>query len=96
MKKIHLLLFLFISANASAQLLYDHGPLMPPKGKFEIQPNFVAVGSWGKTNITYFFQNGTTDIAGTGEQASVIQGMQLWATYTPLPLLLWQVLPLLT
>ncbi|MBN8785635.1 MAG: matrixin family metalloprotease [Terrimonas sp.] len=57
---------------------------MPPKGKFEIQPNFVAVGSWGKTNITYFFQNGSTDIAGTGEQASVIQGMQLWATYTPL------------
>ncbi|MBX2924504.1 MAG: matrixin family metalloprotease [Chitinophagaceae bacterium] len=84
MKKISFLLLLFVSLKASTQVLYDNGKLTPPSPKFTVTPKFVVIGTWGKTNISFFFQNGTADIAGTAEQNSVIQGMQLWSAYTPL------------
>jgi matrixin len=39
---------------------------------------------WSNLQITYGFVNGTSDIAGEGEQAAVREAMALWAGITPL------------
>lgn len=44
----------------------------------EVTPNFVTRGAWDHKIITYFFQNGTNDMAGTTERDAVRQGMALW------------------
>lgn len=34
---------------------------------------------WNKLRLTYYFQNGTNDIAGTGEKTAIKQAFALWA-----------------
>ncbi|MBN9380599.1 MAG: matrixin family metalloprotease [Chitinophagaceae bacterium] len=81
MRKIFTLLLCSSSLFVFGQRLkYDDGPLPLPGPR----PNFVTNGTWGRTNITYFFQNGTNDIAGNDERTSVVQAFQLWAAYAPL------------
>lgn len=74
-----LLLGLFVSALAkapAAQVRYDD----LPDGA-----EFVAGGrKWDKTALTYYFQNGTADIAGTAEHQAVRTAMSYWAGVTPL------------
>lgn len=80
MRKIYLLpvlLFLFISPSIFSQLRYDDGPII-------VGNNFVTVGTWGRNNITFSFQNGTNDIAGSDEHNAVRQAFQLWADYANL------------
>lgn len=80
MNRILLILFVFSSTVSVAQIKYDHGGLVPPGAA----PSFVVGGNWNKTNITYFFQNGTADINANDERGAVIQALQIWATYAPL------------
>jgi hypothetical protein len=45
-----------------------------------ISTNFVLIGrQWNRRIITYFFQNGTPDIAGTNEQNAVRDAMAIWS-----------------
>lgn len=78
MKKLYVLLIGLTAAfSATAQLRYDDGPIIEGN-------SFVAVGSWGRGNITYSFVNGTADIAGNDEQNAVRQAFQIWANHTGL------------
>ncbi|HMZ06886.1 MAG TPA: matrixin family metalloprotease [Anaerolineales bacterium] len=45
---------------------------------------FRALSKWGKTNITYYFINGTQKIAGDEERIIVQQAFGLWAAETSL------------
>lgn len=76
MKRIYALLIalIIISSSAFSQIKYDDGPIIT-------SGNFVTVGTWGRNNITYSFQNGTSDIIGNDEQNSVRQAFQIWSDY---------------
>ncbi len=75
MKKVYsLLAFLIITTTTFSQIKYDDGPIIT-------SGNFVTVGTWGRNNITFSFQNGTDDIAGADEQNAIRQAFQLWADY---------------
>ena len=43
---------------------------------------YVTVSSWDHRILTYFFQNGTPDMAGNTERDAVQQGMALWEAQT--------------
>lgn len=75
MKKI-LLTLIFIAAIqiCYSQILYDDGAI-------SLGNNFVIGGTWGRNNITYSFQNGTTDIQNNDEQNAIRQAFQIWADY---------------
>lgn len=45
---------------------------------------FRALSKWGKTNITYYFINGTQKISGNDEQALIREAFALWAAETSL------------
>jgi hypothetical protein len=46
--------------------------------------NFNALSKWGKTNITYYFINGTDKIFGDIEKELVIKAFGLWSVQTSL------------
>ncbi|MBK7450627.1 MAG: matrixin family metalloprotease [Anaerolineales bacterium] len=46
--------------------------------------DFRALSKWGKTDISYFFINGTEKIPGDTEQAIIAQAFALWADATSL------------
>jgi hypothetical protein len=82
MKKFFTFFLLLTALNYSpafSQLKYDDGPIITG-----VSANFVTVGTWGRNNITYSFQNGTDDIPGNDEQLSIRQAFQIWADYTNL------------
>ncbi len=79
MKKLYFLLMaVAITASASAQLRYDDGPIITGNERF------VTIRSWGRSNITFSFQNGTADIANNDERIAVRQAFQIWADYANL------------
>ena len=45
---------------------------------------FRALSKWGKTDITYFFINGTQKLSGDGEHELIKQAFALWAAQTSL------------
>ncbi len=45
---------------------------------------YRAISQWGKTNITYFFVNGTNKISGETERDLIRAAFKLWADETPL------------
>lgn len=45
---------------------------------------FRALSQWGKTNITYYFINGTQKISGNDEQAIIREAFSLWAAASSL------------
>lgn len=54
-------------------------------GKDEFTPNFVPIGTkWNHRIISYFFNNGTDDIAANNEQQAIRDGFALWAAQTDL------------
>lgn len=62
MKRFYpLLAALIFTSTAFSQIKYDDGPIIT-------SGNFVTVGTWGRNNITFSFQNGTNDIAGDDAQ----------------------------
>ncbi len=58
-----------------------------------VQPQFVGVCAWGETSKFYNFVNGTSDIAGEGEESAVESGMSLWSQVSPVVLLEWAFAP---
>ena len=49
---------------------------LPPAG---LGADFVSVRPWDHENLTYFFQNGTADIAGDAERPAVRAAFSLWS-----------------
>lgn len=50
-----------------------------------IQPNFVPIGTvWNHRVLSYFFDNGTNDIASNGEQQAVKDALEIWTDVTDL------------
>ena len=75
MKSLYsLIAALLITSSVFSQIKYDDGPIIT-------NGNFVTVGTWGRNNITFSFQNGTNDIAGDDERNAVRQAFQIWADY---------------
>lgn len=76
MKKLYALLIasLIFYSSALSQIKYDDGPIIT-------SGNFVTVGTWGRNNISFSFQNGTNDIPNNDEQNAIRQAFQLWADY---------------
>lgn len=73
-------------------LKYDDWPTIESNAKIKdyiinksdgIAPNFVLIGrQWDRRIITYFFQNGTPDIAGNDEQNAIRAAMAIWSNAT--------------
>lgn len=62
--------------QATSGLRYDN---LPDIGEFVVDGR-----AWTNTNLTYFFQNGTADIAGTAEQAAILTAIRFWEEQSPL------------
>ncbi|MCW5912875.1 MAG: matrixin family metalloprotease [Cyclobacteriaceae bacterium] len=72
-------------------VLYDDWPVTVAsnanrnKNTGDISVNFVPIGTtWDHRIITYFFQNGTGDIAGNNEQQAIRDAFALWSAQTDL------------
>lgn len=62
------------------QVLYDEGPILSGSDhEFTVHGN-----SWSSDHLTYFFQNGTGDIAGTAEQDAMRMAFSFWTCVSPL------------
>lgn len=66
-------------AVAKPEVRYDHGPLTANGA----QTQFAPVCAWGNTGLSYWFDNGTADIAGDAEEQSVRDAMALWSQVSP-------------
>lgn len=56
-----------------------------PPSSWDVSINFVPIGTtWNHRIITYFFQNGTTDIAANDERQAIRDGFSFWAAETDL------------
>ena len=76
------ILFLFTTSTvlAETRLRYDDLPDAPAGlASYEVHGN-----SWSYNDLTYFFSNGTGDIAGTQEEQAFRDAFALWAGVTPL------------
>ncbi len=63
-------------------ILYDD---LPTKEEDDSLSYFVIQGNhWDKTNLTYFHQNSTSDIANNEERIAIRQAFDLWSEVTPL------------
>lgn len=65
-----------LAAESKEGLLYDDLP-----GGMSA---YTITSRWSRTDLTYFFQNGTGDIADPGEREAVRQAFDLWSIYSPL------------
>ncbi|HSG40678.1 MAG TPA: matrixin family metalloprotease, partial [Thermoanaerobaculia bacterium] len=64
------------AADAQSPVRYDDLP--------DLAEYVVDGRKWGYTNLTYFFQNGTSDISGDGGRQAIRDAFALWANVTPL------------
>ncbi|XXT23276.1 matrixin family metalloprotease [Sorangium sp. So ce429] len=62
--------------SSGPQVRYDD---LPDVGDYVIDGRH-----WDHTNLTYFFQSGTDDIAGNGERGAVRDALAIWSNFTPL------------
>lgn len=75
MKNLYFLVTaLILTSAAYSQVKYDDGPIIT-------SGNFVTVGTWGRNNITFSFQNGTNDIPNDDERNAIREAFQIWADY---------------
>lgn len=74
----------FTPATSNAEPSYRYDNL--PDGDVNIlnSAEFRVASQWGKTNITYFFINGTDKISGDEERQLVKSAFALWAANIPL------------
>lgn len=90
-----LIVSFFFSLKTHGQVYYDDWPITRKSndrskdnsivGKDEFTPNFVPIGTkWNHRIISYFFNNGTDDIAANNEQQAIRDGFALWAAQTDL------------
>jgi len=64
------------TVTAQSSVRYDD---LPDLAEFVIDGR-----KWDHTNLTYFFQNGTFDIAGNDERQAIRDALALWTGVTPL------------
>ncbi len=70
------------SAEVETSYRYDN---LPDAGdEDESVSKYRAISQWGKTNISYFFVNGTNKISGETERDLIRAAFKLWADETPL------------
>ncbi len=67
---------MFICFPSKAQYRYDN---LPDAAQLVNEDR-----KWDHTDLTYFFQNGTPDIAGSSEKQAFRDAFALWAGVTPL------------
>ncbi|GAA4419489.1 hypothetical protein GCM10023187_53850 [Nibrella viscosa] len=73
--------------------LYDDWPvtvssnLTQGKKNTNVSAYFSINRSWNHRILTYYFQNGTNDIAGDGERQAIRQAFDLWASQTDIAFL---------
>lgn len=87
-----ILIFIFLVSMACSSLTPT--PESEPNYRYDNLPNageedettarFRAISQWGKTNLTYYFSNGTGKINGEIERDLVRSAFALWADETPL------------
>ncbi|MFN8382794.1 MAG: matrixin family metalloprotease [Anaerolineales bacterium] len=73
-----------ITPAAEAELSYRYDNLPNAGKEDESISKYRAISQWGKTNISYFFVNGTNKINGETERDLIRAAFQLWADKTPL------------
>lgn len=86
------LIFSEISFGQKKELLYDNWPTTLPtndRSRKDLLENpelkYVPIGTtWDHRIITFFFQNGTADIAGNGERDAVRLAFTYWENATNL------------
>ncbi len=89
---VFIFLFLFITSLACSRSLpstevetsYRYDNLPEAGNEDESLSKYRAISQWGKTNISYFFVNGTNKINGDTERDLIRAAFQLWADETPL------------
>lgn len=70
------------TTNTAQRYRYDNLPDNP--GANGTSAEYKAISAWDKTDIRYFFANGTDKISGDHEQDLVRAAFDLWAAETPL------------
>lgn len=94
---IVLLSTLEVFSQNNKKTLYDDWPVIvksnaestSKKGiKSDLSSDFVLIGtSWNHRLNTYFFRNGTGDLAGNDERQAIRNGFAVWAAQTDLAFL---------
>lgn len=80
MKKIYSLLFIAISWMYNSQVLYDNDAVGDGTySKYELDGR-----KWNKTDLTYYFENGTSDIINDNERSAVKSAFTVWSNATNL------------
>lgn len=80
-----MVLCLFVSFGITAQVKYDNGALDAEITRNGNSSRFVASGkSWASNTVTFFFTNGTNDIAGNAERNAIIDAFEIWEDFSPL------------
>lgn len=82
--------FVYSQQEKGKKTIYDDWPVTvtsnagrktPSSGDFSA--NYVPIGTtWDHRIITYFYQNGTADIAGNNERQAIRDGFSFWAAET--------------
>ena len=73
-----------LTPSAAPQTSYRYDSLPNAGEEGETIAKFQAISQWGKTNITYYFINGTGKINGSAERDLIRAAFALWADETPL------------
>ena len=73
-----------ILPNAQTDPSYRYDNLPNESNEDESISKYRAISQWGKTNISYFFVNGTNKINGDAERDLIRAAFKLWADETPL------------
>jgi hypothetical protein len=87
--------FIFpVIVSLACSALSTPAPTVDPSYRYDNLPNsdsedatlskYRAISQWGKTDIAYYFINGTDKINGDDEQALIRAAFALWANETPL------------
>ena len=89
---VFIIFLLFITSLACSRTLpaseteasYRYDNLPDAGDEDESISKYRAISQWGKTNISYFFVNGTNKINGDAERDLTRAAFKLWADETPL------------
>ncbi len=73
-----------LTPSAAPQTSYRYDSLPNAGEEGETIAKFQAISQWGKTNLTYYFINGTGKINGNAERDLIRAAFALWADQTPL------------
>ncbi len=73
-----------LTPTSEPETSYRYDSLPDAGDENETAAKFSAISQWGKTNLTYYFINGTGKINGNIERDLIRSAFALWADETPL------------